>query len=82
MVDFVPVGPPDALIDAPGNIGQGDIDGAELSLRLPLQPLLPGGTFTVAGTWRDTDAATRSRASTGRSATSRKVTSRRSCART
>ena len=56
VVDFVPVGPPDALIDAPGNIGQGDIDGVELSLRLPLQPLLPGGTLTVAGTWQETDA--------------------------
>ena len=55
VVDFVPVGPPDALIDAPGNIGQGDIDGVELSLRLPLQPVLPGGTLTVAGTWQDTD---------------------------
>ena len=55
VVDFVPVGPPDALIDAPGNIGHGSIDGAELSLRLPLQSLLPGGAFTVAGTWQDTD---------------------------
>jgi hypothetical protein len=31
------------------------MDGVELSLRLPLKPLLPGGTLTVAGAWRDTD---------------------------
>ena len=55
VVDFVPVGPPDGLIDAPGNIGQGTSDGVELSLRLPLQRLLPGGTLTVAGTWQETD---------------------------
>ena len=55
VVDFVPVGPPDGLIDAPGNIGKGTMDGIELSLRMPLQPLLPGGTLTVAGTYRDTD---------------------------
>jgi len=55
VVDFVPVGLPDALIDAPGNIGHGTMDGIEISLRMPLQPLLPGGTLTVAGTLRDTD---------------------------
>ena len=55
VVDFVPVGLPNALIDAPGNIGRGTMDGVELSLRLPLKPLLPGGTLTVAGAWRDTD---------------------------
>ena len=55
VVDFVPVGLPDALIDAPGNIGSGTDQGVELSLRLPLKPLLPGGTLTVAGTWQETD---------------------------
>jgi len=55
VVDLVPVGLPDALIDAPGNIGKGRIDGVELSTRLPLNPLLPGGTLTVAGTWQETD---------------------------
>jgi hypothetical protein len=55
VVDFVPVGPPDALIDAPGNIGSGTMDGVEVSLRLPLKALLPGGTLTIAGTVRDTD---------------------------
>jgi hypothetical protein len=55
VVDFVPVGPPGALIDAPGNIGRGTIDGLELSLRLPLGRAVPGGTFTMGGTFRDTD---------------------------
>jgi hypothetical protein len=55
VVDFVPIGTPGALIDAPGNIGHGTIDGLELSLRLPLTAVLPGGTFTMSGTFRDTD---------------------------
>jgi outer membrane receptor protein involved in Fe transport len=55
VVDFVPVGPADALFDAPGNIGNGTSDGAEMSLRMPLKPLLPGGTLTVSGTWQETD---------------------------
>jgi TonB-dependent receptor-like protein len=55
VVDFVPVGPPDALFDAPGNIGSGTDIGVELSLRMPLKPLLPGGTLTVTGTARETD---------------------------
>ncbi|HEY6124796.1 MAG TPA: hypothetical protein VIV63_09100 [Steroidobacteraceae bacterium] len=55
VVDFVPVGPPGVPIDAPGNIGSGTMDGVEVSLRLPLQQMLPGGTLIVGGTWRDTD---------------------------
>jgi hypothetical protein len=55
VVDFVPIGTPGALIDAPGNIGSGTIDGLEVSLRLPLTRVLPGGTFTMGGTFRDTD---------------------------
>ena len=55
VVDFVPVGPPGVPIDAPGNIGSGTMDGVEISLQLPLQRLLPGGTFTLGSTWRDTD---------------------------
>ncbi|HEU5135245.1 MAG TPA: TonB-dependent receptor [Steroidobacteraceae bacterium] len=55
VVDLVPVGPPGVPIDAPGNIGEGTMDGVELSLRLPLAGVLPGGTLTVGGTWRDTD---------------------------
>ena len=56
VVDFVPVGAPGALIDAPGNIGRGTIDGVEFSLRLPLEALLRGGSLTLGGTWQDTDA--------------------------
>jgi hypothetical protein len=55
VVDFVPVGPPGAQFDAPGNIGEGSIVGAEVSLRMPLGKLLPGGTFNVSGTWQDTE---------------------------
>jgi hypothetical protein len=55
VVDFVPIGSPGGLIDAPGNIGRGTIDGFEVSLRLPLARVLPGGTFTLGGTFRDTE---------------------------
>jgi outer membrane receptor for ferrienterochelin and colicin len=51
--DSVPVGPPGNQFDAPGNIGAGDVIGAELALRVPLKPLLPGGTLSVNGTWSD-----------------------------
>jgi outer membrane receptor for ferrienterochelin and colicin len=56
VADFVPIGPPGDRIDAPGNIGRGSILGAELSLRVPLAPLLPGGTFNVSGLFEDTEA--------------------------
>ncbi len=55
VVDFVPVGPPGDQFDAPGNIGEGSIIGAEISLRVPLSPLVRGGTFAVSGTWQDTE---------------------------
>jgi outer membrane cobalamin receptor len=55
VVDFVPIGEPGELIDAPGNIGRGTIDGLEVSLRLPLTRVLTGGTFTLGGTVRDTE---------------------------
>ncbi len=55
VVDFVPVGPPDERFDAPGNIGEGSIVGAEVSLRVPLAPVLRGGTFNVSGVWQDTE---------------------------
>jgi hypothetical protein len=55
VVDFIPVGLPDALFDAPGNIGSGTAAGVEMSLRVPLKPLLPGGTLTVSSTWQETD---------------------------
>jgi hypothetical protein len=55
VVDFVPVGPPGDRFDAPGNIGEGSIVGAEVSLRVPLSPMLRGGTFNVSGVWQDTE---------------------------
>jgi hypothetical protein len=53
VVDFVPVGPPGGQFDAPGNIGAGSILGAELSLRVPLQPLVRGGTLNVTALWQE-----------------------------
>jgi len=55
VVDFVPVGLPGEQFDAPGNIGEGSIIGAEVSLRLPLGRLLRGGTFNLGGVWQDTE---------------------------
>ncbi len=56
VVDFVPiVDAGGARFDAPGNIGAGDILGAEVSMRVPLQPVLRGGTLSVTGTWRDSE---------------------------
>jgi hypothetical protein len=55
VVDFVPVGEPGEQFDAPGNIGEGSIVGAELSFRVPLSRVLKGGTFNVTGLWQDTE---------------------------
>ena len=55
VVDFVPVGEPGNRFDAPGNIGDGSIIGAEMSLRVPLNKVLPGGSFMVTGLWQDTE---------------------------
>jgi outer membrane receptor protein involved in Fe transport len=55
VVDFVPVGEPGEQFDAPGNIGEGSIVGAELSFRVPLGRVLKGGTFNVTGLWQDTE---------------------------
>lgn len=51
--DSVPVGPPGNQFDAPGNIGEGHVIGAEVALRVPLTPVLRGGTVSVNGTWSD-----------------------------
>jgi hypothetical protein len=51
--DSVPVGPPGAEFDAPGNIGEGHVIGAEIALRVPLKPVLPGGTVSINGMWSD-----------------------------
>jgi hypothetical protein len=50
--DFVPVGPPHALVDAPGNIGDGRIHGLHLTARAPLK-FLPGASLTLDGTWQE-----------------------------
>jgi hypothetical protein len=55
VVDFVPVGPADARIDAAGNIGKGMLKGAEVTLRAPLGKVLPAGSLEVSGTWQDSD---------------------------
>jgi len=47
--DFVPVGPPDALVDAPGNIGDARVYGIHATARVPLR-FPRGGTFTFDGT--------------------------------
>jgi outer membrane receptor for ferrienterochelin and colicin len=58
VVDFVPLTDANGVrFDAPGNLGEGDILGVEASLRVPLRALLPGGTLSVSGTWRDTEVA-------------------------
>jgi hypothetical protein len=56
VVDFVPVGEPGEQFDAPGNIGEGTASGVEMSLRLPLKAVLPGGTLSINATLLDTDA--------------------------
>ncbi len=55
VVDFVPIDAGGGPFDAPGNIGEGEIFGMEVSLRVPLRPVLRGGTLSVTGSWRDTE---------------------------
>lgn len=55
VADIVPVGPAGEQFDAPGNIGDGEILGLEVSTRLPLGRLLRGGTLNISGTWSDSD---------------------------
>jgi outer membrane receptor for ferrienterochelin and colicin len=50
VIDLVPVGPAGARFDAPGNIGEGSVHGVKLSLRSPLNPLIPAGSLTVDAT--------------------------------
>jgi len=51
-VDLIPVGPPAARFDAPGNIGKGKVTGAQFTLRMPLKTLLPGASISAEGMWR------------------------------
>jgi hypothetical protein len=55
VVDFVPVGPPGNRFDAPGNIGEGSIIGAELTLRVPLERFMRGGSLNVSALWQDSE---------------------------
>ena len=50
--DLVPVGPPDARIDAPGNIGRGKVNGAKVNLKLPLNRLLRSASLNIEGNWQ------------------------------
>ncbi|HZF15765.1 MAG TPA: TonB-dependent receptor [Steroidobacteraceae bacterium] len=49
--DFTPVGPPNALVDAPGNIGDARVYGAHLTTRVPLR-VLRSASLTVDTTWQ------------------------------
>ena len=51
-VDLVTLGPPGARFDAPGNVGAGRLDGAQLTVKVPLGRVVPGGSITIDGTWR------------------------------
>lgn len=50
--DLVPVGPPGARFDAPGNIGRASVNGVQLTARIPLKPILRGASLSIDGTWR------------------------------
>jgi hypothetical protein len=50
--DFTPVGPPDALVDAPGNIGDATIFGVRAATRVPL-PAMRGVTLNVDTTFQE-----------------------------
>ncbi len=50
--DLVPVGPPGKRVDAPGNIGRGEVNGAQATLRLPLNRFLSGASLSLEGTWK------------------------------
>lgn len=56
VADLVPIGPPGNQIDAPGNIGRGSILGAEVSLHVPLAPVLEGGALNFSGLFQNTEA--------------------------
>jgi hypothetical protein len=54
-VDLVRLEVDGRSFDAPGNIGPARINGAQLSVRAALQPLIRGGVLTLDGTWMDAD---------------------------
>jgi outer membrane receptor protein involved in Fe transport len=49
--DFMPVGPPGDLEDAPGNIGDARIHGVHVTARAPV-PALRGATVSADATWQ------------------------------
>ena len=49
--DFAPVGPPDALVDAPGNIGDASVQGIHLAARTPVR-FMRGASLTLDSTWQ------------------------------
>ena len=49
--DFTPVGPPDDLVDAPGNIGDARVYGVHLAGRAPLR-FLRGASLNLDATWQ------------------------------
>jgi hypothetical protein len=52
--DFTPVGPPNALVDAPGNIGDSRIFGMQAVARMPL-PALRGAAVNLDVTWQHSE---------------------------
>ncbi len=52
--DFTPVGPPEALVDAPGNIADARIYGAQLIARVPLR-ILRGAAANIDLTWQHSE---------------------------
>lgn len=62
VADVVPVGAPPDRFDAPGNIGDGEIEGARLTATLPLDRVMPGARLTLSADARNstvTDPVTR-----------------------
>ena len=62
VADVVPVGAPPNRFDAPGNIGDGAIEGGRLTATLPLDRVLRGARLTLAAGARNstvTDSVTR-----------------------
>jgi hypothetical protein len=53
--DVVPVGPPGARFDAPGNIGEGWLHGLELNATIPLAMLLPNARLTIEARVEDSE---------------------------
>jgi outer membrane receptor protein involved in Fe transport len=49
--DYTPVGPPDALVDAPGNIGDARIYGVHVATRVPV-PGVRGASVNLDTTWQ------------------------------